>query len=399
MVFRDSFGFMMKSVVSHRLRSALTSLGIGIGVTAVVLLTSVGEGLEAYMLNQFAQFGTNIIAIQPGKATTLGTSLGALGTVRPLTIEDAEALRRVPYVTAVTPALQGNASVEGGGKERRTMIFGMGRDAMEMFSSTVRLGTALPDDDPTRPRAMAVLCAKLATELFDETNPVGQRVRVGGDRYRVVGVMGPQGSFLGMDLDDCVILPAARAMQMFNKSSLQEIDVKYAENAPLEEVVEGIRRTLTARHGVDDVTILSQQQMLEVLGSVLGVITFAVGALGSISLLVGGVGIFTIMTIAVRERTNEVGLLRAVGARRGQVAAIFLGESVLLGAVGGIAGLLVGSGIVIAMGELVSGLPVKFSVTFIIAAEVVAVVIGLLAGVLPARRAAAMDPVEALRAD
>ncbi len=373
MVFRDSFGFMMKSVVSHRLRSALTALGIGIGVTAVVLLTSVGEGLQAYMLNQFTQFGTNIIAVQPGKATTLGTSLGALGTVRPLTIEDGEALRRVPYVTAVTPMLQGNASVEGGGRERRTMIVGANHDAGTMFGGSAQFGTVLPDDDPIRPRAMAVLCNKLATELFDDRNPVGERVRIGGDRYRVVGVMAPQGSFLGMDLDDCVLIPAARAMQMFNKSSLMEIDVKYAEDGPLDEVVEGIRRTLIARHGVDDVTILSQQQMLDVLGSVLGVITFAVGALGGISLLVGGVGIFTIMTIAVRERTNEVGLLRAVGARRGQVAAIFLGESVLLGAVGGIAGLLTGATLVLVMGELMSG--------------------------LPARRAAAMDPVEALRAD
>ncbi len=399
MVFRDSFGFMMKSVVSHRLRSALTALGIGIGVTAVVLLTSVGEGLQAYMLNQFTQFGTNIIAVQPGKATTLGTSLGALGTVRPLTIEDGEALRRVPYVTAVTPMLQGNASVEGGGRERRTMIVGANHDAGTMFGGSAQFGTVLPDDDPIRPRAMAVLCNKLATELFDDRNPVGERVRIGGDRYRVVGVMAPQGSFLGMDLDDCVLIPAARAMQMFNKSSLMEIDVKYAEDGPLDEVVEGIRRTLIARHGVDDVTILSQQQMLDVLGSVLGVITFAVGALGGISLLVGGVGIFTIMTIAVRERTNEVGLLRAVGARRGQVAAIFLGESVLLGAVGGIAGLLTGATLVLVMGELMSGLPVKFSVPFIIAAEAVAVVIGLIAGVLPARRAAAMDPVEALRAD
>jgi putative ABC transport system permease protein len=212
-------------------------------------------------------------------------------------------------------------------------------------------------------------------------------------------VMRAKGTMIGFDLDDTVYVPAARALELFDRDSLFEIDVLYEETAPVEEVVAGIRRVLVARHGDEDFTITTQQQMLDTLGSVLGVLTFAVAALGSISLLVGAVGIFTIMTIAVRERTAEVGLLRALGAGRRQVLALFLSEAVVLSLLGGLAGLLFGASVAWLLGEAVSQLPVSFSTLYMGLALGLSVVIGLVAGILPAMNAARLDPVEALRAE
>jgi putative ABC transport system permease protein len=211
--------------------------------------------------------------------------------------------------------------------------------------------------------------------------------------------MESKGTVLGLDLDDTVFIPAARAMNLFNVDGLIEIDVMYADGTPVEQVVAGIRRVLTSRHGRDDVTITTQQQMLDVLGGVLDVLTFAVAAIGGISLLVGAIGIVTIMTIAVNERTNEIGLLRALGAQRSQVMTLFLGEAIVLAAVGGMAGLLLGIGLGYFLQMLVPALPIHTSLFYVVLAESIAVSIGLLAGVLPARRAAQMDPVEALRTE
>jgi putative ABC transport system permease protein len=188
-------------------------------------------------------------------------------------------------------------------------------------------------------------------------------------------------------------------MELFNSPGLMEIGVRFEEGAPVDELVASIRRLLTARHGFEDFSVTTQQQMMEVLGSVLSVLTLGVAALGSISLLVGGVGIFTIMTIAVRERTQEIGLLRSIGSTRRQVQRLFLSESVVLAAMGGVLGLLAGGGVVVLLDFALPALPVRFSLPYILAAEGVAVGIGLVAGVAPANRAARLDPLEALRTE
>jgi len=399
MLLRDFSRLAFSAIASQRLRSALTVLGIAVGIGAVVLLTSIGEGIHRFVLAEFTQFGTTIIGINPGKATTFGTPLGIMGTVRPLSIDDAEALKRVPYSRAVVAATQGNAEVEAEGRRRRTAVFGMGPDMPEAFSMKVRLGQFLPHDDPRSPRAFAVLGSKVHDELFGETNPLGSYIRVGGDRYRIVGVMESKGQVLGMDLDDTVYIPASRALELFNREGLMEIDVLYEEGADVDEVVASITRILVNRHGREDFTITTQQQMLDVLGNVLNVLTFAVGALGGISLLVGGIGILTIMTIAVTERTGEIGLLRALGAERGQILALFLGEAAVLAGIGGLAGLVLGAGGAQLLMLAVPNLPVHTPWSYVVLAEMLAVIIGLLAGVAPARHAARLDPVEALRAE
>jgi putative ABC transport system permease protein len=399
MLARDLVRFTAQSVLAYRLRSGLTALGIGIGVTAVVLLTSIGEGLNHYVVEQFTQFGTTTLAVQPGKANTLGISAGVFNSVRPLSLQDAEALKRAPYVIHSVPAVSGSGSVEARGRERTVNIFAVGPEFDRAFRFDVSRGSFLPAGDLERPRAVAVLGSRVVEELYDSGNPLGDRIRVGGDRYRVVGVMESKGDMLGIDLDDTVYIPAASGLALFDREGLHEIDVLYAENAPVDEVVAGIKRILVARHGGEDFTIVTQQQMLDVLGSIIGVLTFGVAALGGISLLVGGVGIFTIMTIAVRERTQEIGLLRAVGAERRRISQLFLGEAMLLAGLGGALGLGTGLGIVALAEVLVPALPSQVSPLYVVLAEIIAVIIGLIAGVLPAYRAAALEPLEALRAE
>jgi putative ABC transport system permease protein len=252
---------------------------------------------------------------------------------------------------------------------------------------------------PPQPRALVVLGSKVRQELFADQNPLGNFLRIGGQRYRVIGVMAPKGQILGFDLDDTVFIPAARALELFNRPGLMEIHLSYKANTNLDSMLRSITTLLKQRHGREDFTLIPQEKALEVLGSVLDVITFAVGALGGISLLVGGVGILTIMTMAVTERTAEIGLLRALGARESQVLTLFLGEAILLSALGGLGGLLIGVGIAQGLHLLMPALPVHTPWLFALVAELSAITIGLLAGVAPARRAARLDPVEALHTE
>ncbi|OGA54685.1 MAG: peptide ABC transporter permease [Betaproteobacteria bacterium RIFCSPLOWO2_12_FULL_62_58] len=399
MQLADFIRFTYGSLRSHRLRTFLTALGIAVGIAAVILLTSIGEGLHRFVIAEFTQFGTNIISVAPGRIQTHGASLGGVNTVRPLSIEDALALKRAPYVQVSDPVVQGNADVKYFGKSRRVTLYGVGPDFAEALKMRVAVGEFLPQEDPRSARALAVLGSKVAREFFGGDNPLGSRIRIGGERYRVVGVMQSKGQVLGFDLDDTVFIPVARALEMFNRESLMEIHVTYDPTAPLVEVEQGIKRILIARHGAEDFTVTPQQKMLEVFGTVLDAITFAVAAIGGISLIVGGVGILTILIIAVAERTSEIGLLRAVGATQRSILMLFLGEAALLAAIGGTAGLLLGWAIALLLQLALPALPVHTPWSYAVLAELVAVAVGLAAGVLPARRAARLDPLEALRSE
>jgi putative ABC transport system permease protein len=395
----DIIQFTQRALRFHRLRSALTALGIAIGVAAVVLLTSMGEGLNQFMVAEFAQFGTNNLRIAPGRPETMGLSPGILNTTRPLTIEDAEAVGRLPYVVAINPGRVGAVEVEANDRVRVTTVLGTGPGALAFISMDLTEGRFLPEDDPVAPRALAVIGSTIAEELYGDKSALGDRIRLGGSRFQVIGVLEPKGDVAGLNVDETVLIPAARAMELFNTPGLMEIGVRFEDGAPVDELVSSIRRLLKARHGFEDFSVTTQQQMLEVLGSVLSVLTLGVAALGSISLLVGGVGIFTIMTIAVRERTQEIGLLRSIGSTRRQVQRLFLSESVVLASMGGVIGLLFGGGIVLVLDLAIPALPVSLSLPYIVAAELVAVGIGLVAGVVPANHAAGLDPLEALRTE
>ncbi len=399
MLFRDILRISLGSLLDQRLRSFLTLLGIAVGIAAVVLLTSIGEGVHRFTLAEFTQFGTNLIGINPGRTTTAGMSGALINTVRPLTIADEEALRRIPGVIDTVSVIQGNASVEHEKRSRRTNILGVGPSGSRVWQINVAMGRFLPDDDSQTARSFVVLGSKVYHELFDSSSPLGRLVRIGGERFRVIGVMESKGQMLGFDLDDAVYIPTGRAMSLFNLESLMEIDVLYREGLQSKTIAAQIKKMLISRHGSEDFTITTQDEMLKVLGSVLDILTLAVGGLGAISLLVGGVGIITIMTIAVNERTPEIGLLRALGADRRQILFLFLGEAVVLAGLGGLAGLIAGAGGAWLLGAFVPALPTHTPWQYALYAEILAAVIGLLAGVLPASHAANLDPVEALRAE
>lgn len=395
----DQSSFLTSAIRARPLHSFLTGLGIAVGIAAVILLTSMGEGLQRYVLSEFTQFGTNLIAINPGKVTTMGTSLGVIGSERLLTIEDAQALRQVAGIEAAVPMVQGNVEIRAGNRTRRITAYGVGSEMDRAFRMQVQLGRFLPPDDPRSARAFVVLGQKVRHELFPGQNPLGERVQIGNQPVRVIGVMEPKGQILGYDMDDTVYIPAVRALDLFNRDGLMEIDVLYREGMQAGEVVAAIKRVLLARHGQEDFTITTQQQMLDVLGSVLGMLTVAVGALGGISLLVGSVGIFTVMTIAVRERTGEIGLLRAIGATRSQILVMFLVEGTLLALLGGTAGLLFGLLCALVVKFFVPLIPFHTPWSFVVLAELLAMTIGILASIMPARQAAMLDPLEALRSE
>jgi putative ABC transport system permease protein len=397
MHYADLILLSYRTLISHKLRSALTALGLIIGIAAVVVLTSIGRGIHTFVLSEFTQFGTNLIGIHPGKTTTFGVSGASISTVRPLVIADVVSLSKVENIIAASPMVQGNARVEAGEKQRRTNVLGVGSDVPEIWKIKVVSGRFFSEE--SNPRAFAVLGNKLASELFGSTSPLGQRIRIGSDRYRVVGVMEKKGQMIGFDMDDTVYIPAAKALELFDRESLIEIHLLYRSNAVVTDVENAIKRNLIARHGSEDFTIVTQNQMLKSMDSILNILTLAVAALGSISLLVGSVGILTIMTIAVSERISEIGLLRAVGAERKTIFQLFLCEALALSAAGGLCGVLLGIMIVTILDAALPALPVELAWVYIISAFMVSLLIGIAAGVAPAMKAAKLEPLEALRAE
>lgn len=395
----DLIALSYRTVISHKLRSGLTALGLIIGIAAVVILTSIGRGIHAFVLSEFTQFGTNLIAVFPGKTTTFGMSGATISTVRPLSLADADSLSRLDNVIAASPLVQGNVRVEAGSKQRRTNVLGVGSAVPDIWKIKVVSGSFLPAGEQDNPRALAVLGHKLARELFGTASPLGQRIRIGTDRYLVVGVMESKGQMLGFDMDDTLYIPAAKALALFDRESLMEIDILYESNTPVARLEKTIKRLLIARHGMEDFTIVTQNQMLEKMDSILNILTLAVAALGSISLLVGSVGILTIMTIAVSERISEIGLLRAIGAERRTIFRLFLAEALALSATGGLVGVLTGIVAVRLIAAALPALPVQLAWTYIAAAFAVSLLIGIAAGVAPAMKAARLEPLEALRTE
>lgn len=400
MTFADVLRLALGSVVAHRLRSALTVLGIVIGIASVVLLTSLGEGTRRAILSEFSQFGTNLLAVTSGKVETHGIAGAVGGTTRPLTLGDARALRAVPGIEKVVPVVFGTARVSSGERARDAFVYGATSDGPEVWSFEVRLGRFLPETELDRATPVAVLGPKLKAELFGAENAIGRRIRVGGHRFLVIGVMAPVGQFVGLTLDDAVYVPVASAQQLFDQAHVMEIDALFTPGLPAEAVVAGVKRVLRARHdGEEDFTVMTQGEMLQSFGRVFAVVSVAVAAIGAISLLVGAIGILTMMWISVGERTAEIGLLKALGATRSDVRNAFLAEAALLSGVGGATGIAVA----VSLGALVRlalpAVPFATPPAYAAAALGTAVAVGLVAGVRPARRAAALDPVENLRAE
>ena len=398
MKLRDSTSWIFKALWMQRTRSLLTIAGFSIGIAAMVTLSTLGEGLRTFVLNEFTQFGSHIIALTPGKTETFGMG-GVLNTTRPLSLSDAAAIGTLPNVEAVVPVVMGNAKVKAGQRGRYTEIAGVGGAADKVWKLELALGHFLPVDDLERSRALVVLGNKLQQELFPGLNPVGQFVHIGGARFRVVGVLAEKGEFLGINMDEMVFIPASKSMQLFNRQSLMEVDIFFNPRVSSETMAKKIRQFMIDRHGFEDFTLVTQDQVLATMDNILSVLTYAAAGLGAISLLGGGVGITTILMITVTERTSEVGLLRALGGTVGQVRVLFLGEALMLGLIGGLCGLMVVFLLLLIIFLFVPALPIALSPLIVLGALGISMVIGLLAGGQPVSRAAKLTPIDALRAE
>ena len=393
----DLIGFAARALRGHRLRTALSLLGVAIGVAAVVTLTALGEGARRYVLAQFASVGSNMIVVLPGKTETTGAMPGIGGVPNDITLDDAEAVTRgVREIDKAAPMVVGTETVVYEERQRQVALFGSTHEALEVRRLGIAHGRFLPPLAWDRGAPIAVLGSKLAAELFRASDPVGQVVRVGDWRMRVIGVLEPRGQQLGVDMDDVVIVPVATAMKMLNRSGLFRLVIQVRSHADLERAKQAVVRLLSERHGEEDVTVITQDAVISAFNSILGALTMALGGIAAVSLAVAGVGIMNVMLVSVSERTREVGLLKALGAGRRQILAAFLAEAILISSAGGLLGLALGWIAVLVIVAIYPALPASPPLWAVAAAFSLSVVVGGVFGVLPARRATRLDPVTAL---
>lgn len=388
--------FALRALRGHRLRSGMSLLGVAIGVASVVALTALGEGARRYVTQQFADIGSNILIVFPGKNETTGGMPGVGGVPNDLTLEDAIALRRsIPEVARVVPIAMGTETVAHGERRRQVAVAGTTREMLEVRGLNMARGRYLPSGD-RGDETVAVLGKTVAEELFPGENPVGQVVRVGDWRLRVIGVTGPRGVQLGLDLDDLVSLPVGTAMRLLNRSSLFRILIQARSPAETRAAQDKVVRLLTERHGEEDITCVRQDAVASSFDAILAALTLALAAIAAVSLAVAGIGIMNVMLVSVSERTREVGLLKALGAGRRQILAVFLVEATALSTAGGVLGLLLGQAALFVLLRFYPDLPAQAPVWAVLASLVVSTVVGVVFGMLPARRATRLDPVAAL---
>jgi len=398
MGINDVVGFAVGALRGHRLRTGLSIAGVAVGIAAVVALTALGEGARGYVVREFMSLGSNLLIVLPGKVeTTGGMPFG--GTTHDLTLDDFRELeRRIPGVARAAPLATGTETVRFGGRGRSAPVIGSTAELAAVRRLEVASGRFLAPGDPEAGGSEVVLGVEVASELFGSANPLGEVVRIGDWRYRVVGVLAPHGrSFVGFNFDDVVLIPVQTAMRMFNRASLFRILLEMESADQLEEGKRAVLELMRARHRVDDITVITQDAVVETFSSILRVLTLVLVAIASISLSVAGIGIMNVMLVAVAERRREIGLLKAVGAGTGQILAVFLTEAAVLAAAGGVVGLLAGWGAVRAFVHFYPSFPAVTPAWAVAAALAVAIGVGVVFGTLPARRAARLDPVRALQ--
>ena len=395
----DLIRFARDAAAGNPLRAALLVLAMAIGVAAVVVLTALGDGARRYVMNEFASLGSNLVIVLPGRSQTGGFNPGnaVTSTPRDLTIGDAQALLRASAVRRVAPLIIGTSEISVGGKLREVMVAGTTASYLQLRQMALSQGRFLAESDWTRGTAEVVLGAKVRDELFGSLPAVGQLVRIGDRRFRVVGVMASTGQGLGMNADELVVLPVAQAQAMFNSSTLFRVLVEASSREAIESVKTRVTDILKQRHdGEQDVTVITQDAVLSTFDRLLGTLTLGVAGIAAISLAVAGILVMNVMLVSVAQRTSEIGLLKALGATGGTIRLLFLVEATLLSLAGALLGFV--------LGQLGAGMIRQLYPTFpayppdwaVLAGLATALFTGMLFGVLPARRAAQLDPVQAL---
>lgn len=399
MTATDALRFAWGSLSGYRSRTLLMTLAMAIGVGAVVVLTALGEGARGYVVNQFSALGTNLLIVFPGRTETGGGGPGMFvgQTPRDLTLEDALALARSTAVHRVAPLAVGTAQVSFRGRGREAPVLGTTAEWLAIRGMGIASGAFLSGEDPRSTAAVCVLGATLRQELFGPEPAVGQLVRIGDRRYRVAGVLVSQGMSLGFNTDEIVIVPVATAQALFNTNSLLRVLVEARSRDEIQVAKRQVEAVLQARHeGERDVTVVTQDAVLATFDRILRALTLAVGGIAGISLAVAGILIMNVMLIAVSQRRQEIGLLKALGATSAQVRTLFLIEALLLALLGAAVGLVIGMLGSLAIRQLYPALPAVAPGWAIAAALLTAALTSVIFTLLPARRAARLDPVLAL---
>jgi putative ABC transport system permease protein len=394
----DILLFSSRAATANRGRSLLMLLAMAIGVSSVILLISLGESARRYVTGQFASLGTNLLIVLPGRSETTGGPPPLLGeTPRDLTLEDALALARSPAIRAISPIVAGSAPVSVRPLERELMVIGATAELFAMRHLTMGQGSFLPPGDPTRAAAVCVLGAKGKSELFGSRPALGQWLRIGQRRFRVIGVLASEGVSMGEDLSEMIIIPVAAAQSLFNSASLFRIIVEATAPESIPRAKEAILSIIKARHeGEDDVTVITQDAVLATFDRIFNALTLAVAGVAAISLMVAGIMIMNIMLVAVSNRRSEIGLLKALGAPRHQIMGLFMSEAAILSLTGAAAGCLLSYGSLRLLAAFYPAYLIGLAPWAPVIAVGVALTTGIIFGVLPARRAARLEPALAL---
>ncbi len=397
MTLRDILLLSLKSITSYRLRSLLIILAMALGVAAVIVLTALGDGARRYVANQFSSIGTNLLVVIPGRAETSGSFPGAVmgQTPRDLTLKDAQLLGRLPQVRRYAPLNVGVAELSAPNRLRDVTVLGSTAELMPIRHMKLARGRFLTQG--SEHSAQIVLGDKLAREFFPRSSAIGQRVRLGENRFLVSGVLAPQGESMGFNTDEIVIIPISYAQSLFNTSSLFRILIEVKRHSDIPSAKISIQKTMLQSHdGEDDITVITQDAVLDTFDRILRALTLAVAGIAAISLAVAGILIMNVMLVAVNQRTTEIGLLKAIGATTTDIRRLFFAEAVWLSLIGAIVGFLLGQFGSLLIRLAYPLLPAWAPVWASIAGITVAFITGIIASTLPASRAAKLDAVNAL---
>ncbi len=398
MLLEDALRFAGRALAGAWVRSMLMLLAMSIGVAAVVVLTGLGEGARRYVAGEFAALGTNLLIVVPGRAETTGGAPPLTGeTPRDLTLDDALALHRSPLVRRVAPVAVGEAPASFRGRERDSLVVGTTPAYLEIRHLDVARGRSLPAGDPRAAEAVCVIGRTVREEVFGPHRALGEWLRLGDRRFRVMGIVAQEGQSLGVELDEMVLVPVASAQALFNAPSLFRIMVEATDRGVLEEAKGAVEDIIRERHeGELDVTVITQDSVMAAFDRIFRTLTLTVAGIAAISLVVAGILVMNVMLVAVSQRTPEIGLLKALGAPRGRILRLFLTEAGLLSLAGGLTGLvlgLAGNRVLAWLFPALDTLPPGWAIA---AGLGVAVGVGILFAWMPARRASRLDPVEAL---
>jgi len=387
-----------KALKTQPLRVSLIVLAMSIGVASVNVLTALGDSARNYVISEFQSLGTHLIVVLPGRTETTGGHPPIFGeTPRDLTLDDANALYRSRHIAAIAPLSFGSAPVSAAGLERETNIMGSTSDLRQVRHLTVAQGQFLPKADADKEIPVCVIGQTIREELFPRQQAVGQWLRINDRRFRVIGVLASEGQSIGVAFDEVVIVPVASAQALFDTHSLFRILIEAHSQAAMYQSVEEIRSIIKLRHeGEDDVTIITQDSVVNTFDKILSALTLTVVGIAAVSLAVAGILVMNVMLVSVSQRTAEIGLLKALGATQSQLQALFLSEAAMLSLAGAVFGSLIGRLGIEFLQWLYPNFPMSLPAWAWLAALTVALATGLTFGVIPARKAARLDPVAAL---